>query len=179
MPVNDPVLTNAQTVDDFASYFHLHDKIPRSKVEEAWRRIITVWNRVDSIMYQDALFPKNLVFAVLYMLHVETKYPHIRPRSTENPANEISYWTWRRLIRFDAWVPCACKAFGLPDCGSYWNYLRYKPLRKMTTRKECTAQKWLDKQGGDEPHASGKAINERNEERFFNQPSQLPRPYIT
>lgn len=171
-------MANVSTVDDFASYFHLYNPIPRLKIEEVWTRIITVWNRVERTAYQDALLPKNLVFAVLYMLHVETKYAQIRPRSSYD-TNEISSHRWRLLTRFDTWVHCTCEEFALPDCGSYWNYCRYRGLRKIDGRKECVAQIWLDNSVDSEPNSLGEKINEKNWNKYYERPGQLPRPYIT
>jgi hypothetical protein len=93
--------------------------------------IARIWQRIDGP--RNSLLPKNLVLAILYMLHVESFTPDREPKPISINRRKI-------LECYGNWVMCSC------GCGRKWNFAGgFEGLRRDgNKRKECVAAKWKD-----------------------------------
>lgn len=97
-----------------------------------------IWARVDP--QRKLLLPRNLVLALLYMLHVESFIPNHTPKNMDE--SNVTFGLERRKILecYGNWVSCAC------GCGTSWNFaIGIDALRRDTNkRKSCEAAEWKD-----------------------------------
>jgi hypothetical protein len=93
--------------------------------------ISRVWQRIDE--RRTSRLPRNLVLAVLYMLHVEFVMPEHQPKPISPRRRKV-------LECFGNWVTCAC------GCGREWNFAGgFDGLRRdQLKRKKCLPSKWKD-----------------------------------
>src|SRR5204862_2985339 len=92
---------------------------------------VCVWQRVDGP--GNSLLPKNLVLAILYMLHVEFFLRESEPKPISINRRKI-------LECYGNWVTCSC------GCGQKWNFAGgLNGLRQDRSKcKKCVAAKWKD-----------------------------------
>jgi hypothetical protein len=97
-----------------------------------------IWARIDP--QRNLLLPRNLVLALLYMLHVESFIPNHTPKNMD--VSNVTFTLERRKILecYGNWVNCAC------GCGRKWSFANgLAGLRKDTSkRRGCEAAKWKD-----------------------------------
>lgn len=149
---------------------------PRT-IHTHWNQLLTAFKTHEKQLVKDALFPRNICTALLYMLHVNLHYPAEQSHSRRNRNVDVSWLRWQLVCRFAVWVPCACKQLSSVDCRREWNFVRKVRLSRGTSSAPCEALGWLnDNREKRKAKSIGAEIDRQNGLSFFtSHQRQLPR----
>jgi hypothetical protein len=93
-----------------------------------------VWQR---LRLNKKLAPRNYVLAAIYMLHIETWYPNLKPQSSDGTVM-ISEEREAILACFGEWVNCQCRPF----CTWEWCFSRSRTgMYKIKMPSPCLVYK--------------------------------------
>ena len=120
------------------------------ELSKTWNQIVKIGIKGEEHP-DNVLLPRNVVLALLYMLHVKAVYPEKRPDSLRDPSVPISVERWRTMARFGECVDCAC------GCRGEWNFGGERGMRRGADAEGCAALR--------EGH--GSPYDKKNQRAFF------------
>ena len=156
------------TIDnDFARHFASPGGPSAQSIRTNWNRLFDAWRTYENVESGSALFPRNIICALLYMLHVELHYPNQKSSSRSQKGIQISWQRWQLVTRFDVWISCSCREFVLSDCQREWNFVLKNRLSRGPSSVSCAAIGINKGPSCTGPSSMGQRINKDNGNRFF------------